>query len=226
MGIVRSRLGASSAGRGASIVRMPSLESDERICSGLVPLGSRNSRLYSRYTERFSDFSSCLARTWSRLSTVLTTISSGTYWETSKRSLSCLLPSSASWIRGEFMPSSHVLLPVPRPPLTCGPGALEKKSLSWSSNWERKRDISSSIFFISASKRSRIELNSLSRMLSSDFWMGTRRSGAMVMICAHEGAQPQHSTLGRLTMSRRSSLATQVLPKEILTYEQDAQSGV
>ncbi|CAN8003618.1 unnamed protein product [Ixodes pacificus] len=213
MGIVRSRLGASSAGRGASIVRMPSLESDERICSGLVPLGSRNSRLYSRYTERFSDFSSCLARTWSRLSTVLTTISSGTYWETSKRSLSCLLPSSASWIRGEFMPSSHVLLPVPRP--VCNQRAT-KKSRSWSSNWERKRDISSSIFFISASKRSRIELNSLSRMLSSDFWMGTRRSGAMVMICAHEGAQPQHSTLGRLTTSRRSSLATQILPKEMI----------
>ncbi|CAN7986520.1 unnamed protein product, partial [Ixodes hexagonus] len=199
MGMVRSRPGASRAGRGASIVSTPSLDSDERICSGLVPLGSRNSRLYSRYTERFSDFSSCLAWTkvWSdRLSTVLTTISSGAYWETSKRSLSCLPPSSASWIRGEFTLSSHVLLAAPRPAwqrteerdgskgaprLTCGPG-LVKKSRSWSRSWERKRDISSSIFFISASKRSRIELNSLSRMLSSDLWMGTRRSGAMAML--------------------------------------------
>lgn len=55
---------AVSAGRGASTVRTPSLLREERIDSGLTPLGSRNSRLYSLYTLFVSDFSSCLACTY------------------------------------------------------------------------------------------------------------------------------------------------------------------
>lgn len=52
---------AVKAGNGASTVSTPSLLSDERICSGFTPFGSKNSRLYSLYTLFVSDFSSCLA---------------------------------------------------------------------------------------------------------------------------------------------------------------------
>lgn len=48
-------------GSGASTVRTPSLLKDDLICSGLTPFGSKNSRLYSLYTDLVSDFSSCLA---------------------------------------------------------------------------------------------------------------------------------------------------------------------
>jgi hypothetical protein len=34
---------------------------DDLMLSGFVPLGSMNSRLYSRYTDLLSVFSSCLA---------------------------------------------------------------------------------------------------------------------------------------------------------------------
>jgi len=34
-------------GRGASTVKIPSLESEDRISSGFVPVGSKNSLLYS-----------------------------------------------------------------------------------------------------------------------------------------------------------------------------------
>ena len=53
----------SMAGRGASTVSPPSLLRDDLILSGFVPLGSMNSRLYSRYTDLLSVFSSCLAWT-------------------------------------------------------------------------------------------------------------------------------------------------------------------
>lgn len=76
------------AGRGASTVRTPSLLNEDLMLSGLVPFGSKNSRLYSLYTILLSDFSSCFAFTNNLLSTVLTTISSGVYWETSNRSFS------------------------------------------------------------------------------------------------------------------------------------------
>lgn len=52
------------AGSGASTVSTPSLLSEDLILSGLVPLGSRNSRLYSLYTDLLSVFSSCFAWTW------------------------------------------------------------------------------------------------------------------------------------------------------------------
>jgi hypothetical protein len=51
----------SIAGRGASTVSTPSLLRDDLMLSGFVPLGSMNSRLYSRYTDLLSVFSSCLA---------------------------------------------------------------------------------------------------------------------------------------------------------------------
>lgn len=51
----------SMAGRGASTVSTPSLLRDDLMLSGFVPLGSMNSRLYSRYTDLLSVFSSCLA---------------------------------------------------------------------------------------------------------------------------------------------------------------------
>jgi len=97
----------SMAGRGASTVSTPSLLRDDLILSGFVPLGSMNSRLYSRYTDLLSVFSSCLAWTRSLLSTVFTTISSGWYWLTSNRNFSSLL-SPSSWISGELKPSSQV----------------------------------------------------------------------------------------------------------------------
>lgn len=50
-------------GKGASTVRMPSLDKELRIDSGSVPAGSKNSRLYSLYTDLPDPFSSCLAWT-------------------------------------------------------------------------------------------------------------------------------------------------------------------
>lgn len=49
------------AGSGASTVSTPSLLSEDLMLSGLVPLGNRNSRLYSLYTDLLSVFSSCFA---------------------------------------------------------------------------------------------------------------------------------------------------------------------
>lgn len=54
------------AGSGASTVSTPSLLNEDLILSGLVPLGSRNSRLYSLYTDLLSVFSSCFAWTWNK----------------------------------------------------------------------------------------------------------------------------------------------------------------
>lgn len=51
----------SIAGKGASTVSTPSLLREDLMLSGFVPLGSMNSRLYSRYTDLLSVFSSCLA---------------------------------------------------------------------------------------------------------------------------------------------------------------------
>lgn len=127
-------------GSGASTVKMPSLDNEDRICSASVPAGSRNSRLYSRKTVLPWDCSSCLACTWNLkkskinaaenvsrkwwftnnlLSTVLTTISSGEYWLTSNRSLSSFCPSpwllsSAFWIKGESRPCNQFRW-LPRP---------------------------------------------------------------------------------------------------------------
>lgn len=94
------------AGSGASTVRTPSLLNEDLMLSGFVPFGNKNSRLYSLYTDLLSVFSSCFAWTNSLLSTVLTTISSGVYWETSNRSFNILL-SPSSWIRGLFKPSNQ-----------------------------------------------------------------------------------------------------------------------
>ena len=53
-------------GNGASTVKMPSLEREDRICSASVPDGRRNSRLYSRKTVFPAVCSSCFACTWNR----------------------------------------------------------------------------------------------------------------------------------------------------------------
>lgn len=52
------------AGRGASTVSTPSFERDDLIVSGFTPFGNKNSRLYSRYTDLLSLFSSCFAWTY------------------------------------------------------------------------------------------------------------------------------------------------------------------
>lgn len=59
------------AGSGASTVRTPSLLSEDLILSGFTPFGSRNSRLYSLYTDLLSVFSSCLAWTWTERQRIL-----------------------------------------------------------------------------------------------------------------------------------------------------------
>ncbi|KRY92855.1 hypothetical protein T4D_8851 [Trichinella pseudospiralis] len=94
-------------GGGASTaVRIPSTESVLVINSASVPRGSMNSWLYSLYTVRCWLFSSCLAWTSRRLSTVFTFTSSGLYWETSKRKRK-VLPSDSSLINGELMFSKY-----------------------------------------------------------------------------------------------------------------------
>ncbi|KRY42687.1 hypothetical protein Tsp_00633 [Trichinella spiralis] len=110
--------GASTAGRGAWTVRIPSTESVLVINSASVPRGSMNSWLYSLYTVRCWLFSSCLAWTSRRLSTVFTFTSSGLYWETSKRKRN-VLPSDSSLINGELIMDRSASKPVhgPRPDL-------------------------------------------------------------------------------------------------------------
>lgn len=65
MGMFRSVM--ASCGSGASTVSTPSRDRDDLMASGLVPFGSKNSLLYSLYTDFVSDFSSCFAWTWKQL---------------------------------------------------------------------------------------------------------------------------------------------------------------
>ncbi|KRX25420.1 hypothetical protein T07_1779 [Trichinella nelsoni] len=94
--------GASTAGRGAWTVRIPSTESVLVINSASVPRGSMNSWLYSLYTVPWTS---------RRLSTVFTFTSSGLYWETSKRKRN-VLPSDSSLINGELIMDRSASKPV------------------------------------------------------------------------------------------------------------------
>ena len=60
-----SYLGAviAACGRGASTVKTPSLDNEDRINSGFTPVRSKNARLYSRYTDWVALFSSFCAWT-------------------------------------------------------------------------------------------------------------------------------------------------------------------
>ncbi len=77
------------------------------VCTTILDLGVKQ---YSTgNTTSYQRSADTQKLTMSLLSTVLTTISSGLYWWTSKRSFRALLPSAPpSWIRGEWKPSSQV----------------------------------------------------------------------------------------------------------------------